>query len=128
MIKFLVKSGACIFATTFSDLETAAEKCEEEDEGFDGCSQYLYGNWILFLLILMLMLIWFIFFSLSLHDLPILGIQEKLGLINNGIVYALYDYDAQNEDELSFKEGDIIKVLRKGDENEKMANNCIGLR
>lgn len=44
MIKFLVKSGACIFATTFSDLETAAEKCEEEDEGFDGCSQYLYGN------------------------------------------------------------------------------------
>nr|XP_046919933.1 apoptotic enhancer 1 protein-like [Dermatophagoides farinae] len=89
MIKFLVKSGACIFATTFSDLETAAEKCEEEDEGFDGCSQYLYG------------------------------IQEKLGLINNGIVYALYDYDAQNEDELSFKEGDIIKVLRKGDENEK---------
>lgn len=57
MIKFLVKSGACIFATTFSDLETAAEKCEEEDEGFDGCSQYLYGNWILFLLILMLMLI-----------------------------------------------------------------------
>lgn len=60
-----------------------------------------------------------IHFFLSLHDLPILGIQEKLGLINNGIVYALYDYDAQNEDELSFKEGDIIKVLRKGDENEK---------
>lgn len=45
MIKFLVKSGACIFATTFSDHETAAEKCEEDEEGFDGCSQYLYGNY-----------------------------------------------------------------------------------
>ena len=44
MIKFLVKSGACIFATTFSDHETAAEKCEEDEEGFDGCSQYLYGK------------------------------------------------------------------------------------
>lgn len=44
MIKFLVESGACIFATTFSDHETAAEKCEEDEEGFDGCSQYLYGK------------------------------------------------------------------------------------
>lgn len=44
MIKFLVQSGACIFATTFSDHETAAEKCEEDEENFDGCSQYLYGN------------------------------------------------------------------------------------
>lgn len=44
MIKFLVQSGACIFATTFSDQETAAEKCEEDEENFDGCSQYLYGK------------------------------------------------------------------------------------
>ncbi|OTF81807.1 ankyrin repeat domain containing protein, partial [Euroglyphus maynei] len=110
MIKFLVKSGACIFATTFSDLETAAEKCEEEDEGFDGCSQYLFGNEIIiFLLVLLLNK------TLIYH----LGIQDKLGIINNGTVYALYDYDAQNEDELSFKESDIIQVLRKGDENEK---------
>lgn len=49
----------------------------------------------------------------------ILGIQEKLGILNNGIVYALYDYESQNEDELSFKEGDTIKVLKKGDEREK---------
>ena len=42
-----------------------------------------------------------------------------MGIINNGIVYALYDYDAQNDDELTFHEGDIIQVLRKGDENEK---------
>jgi len=44
MVKFLVKNGACIFATTLSDQETAAEKCEEDEEGFDGCSQYLYGT------------------------------------------------------------------------------------
>jgi apoptosis-stimulating of p53 protein 1 len=43
MVRFLVEHGACIFATTFSDHETAAEKCEEDEEGFDGCSEYLYG-------------------------------------------------------------------------------------
>lgn len=42
-----------------------------------------------------------------------------MGVLNNGIVYALYDYESQNEDELSFKEGDAIKVLKKGDEREK---------
>ncbi|XP_021344463.1 apoptosis-stimulating of p53 protein 2-like, partial [Mizuhopecten yessoensis] len=42
MVKFLVEHGACIFATTISDQETAAEKCEEEEDGFDGCSEYLY--------------------------------------------------------------------------------------
>ena len=44
MVKFLVEHGACIFASTLSDEETAAEKCEEDEEGFDGCSQYLYGK------------------------------------------------------------------------------------
>ena len=43
MVKFSVENGACIFATTLSDRETAAEKCEEGEEGFDGCSQYLYS-------------------------------------------------------------------------------------
>ena len=43
MVRFLVEHGACIFATTLSDHETAAEKCEEDEEGFDGCSEYLYG-------------------------------------------------------------------------------------
>ena len=42
MVRFLVEHGACIFATTLSDHETAAEKCEEDEEGFDGCSEYLY--------------------------------------------------------------------------------------
>jgi len=46
MVKFLVEHGACIFATTLSDRETAAEKCEEDEEGFDGCSEYLYSEFL----------------------------------------------------------------------------------
>ncbi|EEB13253.1 apoptosis stimulating of P53, putative [Pediculus humanus corporis] len=89
MVRFLVEHGACIFATTLSDHETAAEKCEEDEEGFDGCSEYLYS------------------------------IQEKLGILNNGMVYAVYDYTAHNNDELSFSEGDRLIILRKGDEMER---------
>lgn len=46
MVRFLVEHGACIFATTLSDQETAAEKCEEDEEGFDGCSEFLYSEYI----------------------------------------------------------------------------------
>ncbi|XP_072743042.1 uncharacterized protein [Anoplolepis gracilipes] len=89
MVRFLVEHGACIFATTLSDHETAAEKCEEDEEGFDGCSEYLYS------------------------------VQEKLGIMNNGQVYAVFDYEAQHADELSLKNGDSVVVLRKGDDNER---------
>ncbi|KAG5885822.1 hypothetical protein JTB14_001834 [Gonioctena quinquepunctata] len=89
MVKFLVEHGACIFATTLSDHETAAEKCEEDEEGFDGCSEYLYS------------------------------VQEKLGILSGGVVYAVFDYSAQQADELTFKEGQQLTVLRKGDENER---------
>lgn len=113
MIKFLVKSGACIFATTFSDQETAAEKCEEDEEGFDSCSQYLYGK-----------------HSIVGPSSPtpsstdtlychLTGIQDQLGSVNSGMVYALYDYESQNGDELNFCVGDVIQVLQKGDEQEK---------
>ncbi|KAF5282221.1 hypothetical protein FQR65_LT02918 [Abscondita terminalis] len=89
MVKFLVEHGACIFATTLSDHETAAEKCEEDEEGFDGCSEYLYS------------------------------VQEKLGILSGGIVYAVFDYTAQQPDELSFNAGQQLTVLRKGDESER---------
>lgn len=46
MVRFLVESGACLFASTLSDHETPAEKCEEDEEGFDGCSEYLYSEYI----------------------------------------------------------------------------------
>ncbi|XP_078261166.1 apoptosis-stimulating of p53 protein 2-like isoform X3 [Rhinoraja longicauda] len=86
--KFLVESGAAVFATTYSDLQTAADKCEEMEEGYIQCSQFLYG------------------------------VQEKMGIMNRGIVYALWDYESQAEDELSFKEGDCMSVIRREDENE----------
>lgn len=44
LCKLLVESGAAIFATTISDVETAADKCEEMEEGYIQCSQFLYGN------------------------------------------------------------------------------------
>jgi apoptosis-stimulating of p53 protein 1 len=39
--------------------------------------------------------------------------------MNEGIVYAVYTYDAESNDELTFHEGDSMMVLRKGDEVEK---------
>ncbi|XP_063160157.1 apoptosis-stimulating of p53 protein 2 isoform X2 [Candoia aspera] len=86
--KFLVESGAAVFATTYSDMQTAADKCEEMEEGYTQCSQFLYG------------------------------VQEKMGIMNKGVVYALWDYEAQNEDELSIKGGDCMTVLRREDEEE----------
>lgn len=42
--KFLVESGAAVFAMTYSDMQTAADKCEEMEEGYSQCSQFLYGR------------------------------------------------------------------------------------
>lgn len=47
------------------------------------------------------------------------GIQEKLGITNNGEVYAVFDYQATSTDELSFQTGSKLTVLRKGDDTEK---------
>uniref|UniRef100_A0A8C6DD32 Protein phosphatase 1 regulatory subunit 13B n=1 Tax=Moschus moschiferus TaxID=68415 RepID=A0A8C6DD32_MOSMO len=44
LCKQLVESGAAIFASTISDIETAADKCEEMEEGYTQCSQFLYGR------------------------------------------------------------------------------------
>ena len=92
--KVLLRSIELMFTffTIFSDHETAAEKCEEDEEGFDGCSEYLYS------------------------------IQEKLGTINQGAVYAVYNYEEMSPnmtDELIFKMGDKLLVTRKGDEIER---------
>lgn len=89
MVKFMVENGACLFAATLSDQETPAEKCEEDEEGFDGCSEYLYS------------------------------IQEKLGILHNGEVFAVFSYDAQQSDELSFVVNDRLTILRKGDDAER---------
>ncbi|CAF4681293.1 unnamed protein product [Rotaria socialis] len=90
MVSFLIEHGACIYAMTIRDNETAAEKCEEEEDNYISCSQYL------------------------------LGVQNDLGLINDSLVYALYDYDSKSSigDELEFKDGDRLTILKRGDENE----------
>lgn len=38
--------------------------------------------------------------------------------MNRGIVYALWDYESEHADELSFSEGDCITVLRHEDRDE----------
>lgn len=38
--------------------------------------------------------------------------------MNKGTVYALWDYKAQNPDELAFSEGDAITILRRQDDSE----------
>ncbi|XP_059908021.1 apoptosis-stimulating of p53 protein 1-like [Gadus macrocephalus] len=88
LCKMLVESGAAIFATTISDVETAADKCEEMEEGYTQCSQFLYG------------------------------VQEKLGVMNKGCAYALWDDNAQQTDELAFSEGEALTVLRRSDDLE----------
>ncbi len=91
MVKFLIEHGASVFASTVSDNETAIKKCEEDEDGFEACYEYLNGA------------------------------QENLGnsLYNNGHVYALYSYEALNEDELSFKSEDKLVILSKNDDEEK---------
>ncbi|XP_026210462.1 apoptosis-stimulating of p53 protein 2a isoform X2 [Anabas testudineus] len=97
--KFLVESGAAVFAMTYSDMQTAADKCEEMEEGYTQCSQFLYG------------------------------VQEKMGIMNRGVVYGLWDYTGENPDELSFHEGDCMTIIRREDEDEiewwwaRMADN-----
>ncbi|KAL1241604.1 Apoptosis-stimulating of p53 protein [Trichinella spiralis] len=83
IVKFLVENGACIFASTLSDEETPAAKCEENEEGFVGCSQFL------------------------------LGLQQRMGTMNGGIVYAAYSYDPERDDELGFEKDDQLRVLAK---------------
>lgn len=36
-----------------------------------------------------------------------------MGLMHNGVVYALWDYSAEFGDELSFREGESVTVLRR---------------
>lgn len=59
-----------------------------------------------------------IFFYLFLYQLDFSGVQEKMGIMNRGVVYALWDYTPENPDELSFREGDCMTIVRREDEDE----------
>ncbi|EPY87421.1 TFIIH basal transcription factor complex helicase XPD subunit-like protein [Camelus ferus] len=79
----LVQHGAAIFATTLSDGATAIEKCDPYREGYADCATYLAD------------------------------VEQSMGLMHNGVVYALWDYSAEFGDELSFREGEPVTVLRR---------------
>lgn len=38
-----------------------------------------------------------------------------MGIMNKGIIYALWDYEPQNDDELPMKEGDCMTIMRRED-------------
>lgn len=38
--------------------------------------------------------------------------------MNRGVVYALWDYASEEDDELQFREGDCMTVVRREDEDE----------
>ncbi|XP_060114276.1 relA-associated inhibitor [Heteronotia binoei] len=84
----LVKHGAAIFATTCSDGSMAIEKCDPYREGYSECFSYLAD------------------------------VEQNMGLMNNGVVYALWDYSAEFSDELSFHEGEPVTVLRRDGQEE----------
>nr|XP_060484595.1 apoptosis-stimulating of p53 protein 2-like [Panthera onca] len=41
-----------------------------------------------------------------------------MGIMNKGVLYALWDYEPQHGDELPLREGDCLAVLRREDEEE----------
>ena len=41
-----------------------------------------------------------------------------MGIMNKGVIYALWDYEPQNDDELPMKEGDCMTIIRREDEDE----------
>ncbi|XP_069500783.1 relA-associated inhibitor isoform X2 [Ambystoma mexicanum] len=84
----LVKHGAAIFAMTFSDGTMAVEKCDPYRDGYKECSSYLSG------------------------------VEQSMGLVNNGIVYALWDHLTEESDELCFRQGDTVTILRRDDQEE----------
>ncbi|XP_064359142.1 relA-associated inhibitor [Dromaius novaehollandiae] len=79
----LVRHGAAIFAPTASDGSLAVEKCDPYREGYADCYTYLCE------------------------------VEQGMGVLNSGVVYALWDYSAELGDELSFREGEPVTVLRR---------------
>lgn len=59
------------------------------------------------------------YLNFDLFYIFLLGVQEKLGIINSGQVFAVFDYAAQRNDELSLKNSDSLVIVRKGDDDER---------
>lgn len=88
--KLLVESGAAIFAWTHSDSQTPADKCEEQEQDYAQCSQFLYG------------------------------VQEKMGVMNRGQVFALWSFEPEEPDEIQVSEGDCLTVLHRDQRSDAL--------
>ncbi|XP_072885150.1 relA-associated inhibitor isoform X2 [Hemitrygon akajei] len=84
----LVKKGAAIFSMTLNDGATAADKCDAYLDGYDECYGFLSSA------------------------------EQQAGMVNSAVLYALWDYEAENADELSFREGEAITILQRGNRDE----------
>nr|CAD2168116.1 unnamed protein product [Meloidogyne enterolobii] len=83
MIKLLIEYGACPIATTISKSETVAQIFDDSNENAAVGIEYMSF------------------------------VEECMGVVNDSKVYAAYSYSPQRDDELSFEEGDELKVIRK---------------
>lgn len=83
LCEFLVRNGAAVMAMTESDGAIASQKCDPYAVGYEECESFLRG------------------------------VEEAMGVENSGVLYALWSYPAQSADELSFKDGDMVTILRK---------------
>ncbi|XP_051900072.1 relA-associated inhibitor [Pristis pectinata] len=70
------------------DGATAAEKCDPYLDGYEECARFLFSA------------------------------EQQAGMVNSAVLYALWDYEAENSDELSFREGEAITILQRGDKEE----------
>ncbi|XP_048836029.1 relA-associated inhibitor isoform X2 [Brienomyrus brachyistius] len=88
LCEYLVRSGAAVMAVTESDGATASQKCDPFAVEFEECEGFLRG------------------------------VEEAMGVDNSGVLYALWSYPAQNSDELSFREGDMVTILQKPEQGD----------
>uniref|UniRef100_UPI00398F18A5 relA-associated inhibitor isoform X2 n=1 Tax=Pristiophorus japonicus TaxID=55135 RepID=UPI00398F18A5 len=84
----LMRKGAAIFSMTLTDGDTAAEKCDRYLDGYEECARFLFSA------------------------------EQQAGMMNNAVVYGLWDHKAESSDELSFRDGETITILRRGDRDE----------
>ncbi|KAI3382663.1 hypothetical protein SNEBB_007265 [Seison nebaliae] len=82
----LIESGACLWSRTSIDDEMPIHKCELKEMEYDKCYKYLRE------------------------------MQTRIGRMNNRKVYAIFDHQSNENDELNVHINDELTVLSYGDE------------
>lgn len=78
-----------MLAATSLESKTPGQCCERSEPGYFNCTRYLTD------------------------------VEQNLGINNDGRVFTLYAYSANEEDELSFECGEELNVIRREDAAEK---------